>query len=96
MGDEDLEAEIITLFNENAVAYVEALGKALEEDGEAWYRAAHKLKGLARSIGAGHLAQVAEQSETLEIPCPERQQFLGEIRRLVDATAKAFDAYQKG
>lgn len=61
LGDRDLEAQVLGVFATQAGIYVEAWKAA--GGGEARMRAAHSLKGAARSIGAWTLAELAEQAE---------------------------------
>ena len=62
-GDAALERELLDLFRDNAEAYLAQLATA--NDDEAWHRAAHTLKGAARGIGAGRIAELAQAAEGL-------------------------------
>jgi len=62
-GDAALERELLDLFRDNAEAYLAQLANA--ESDEAWHRAAHTLKGAARGIGAGRIAELAQAAEAL-------------------------------
>jgi HPt (histidine-containing phosphotransfer) domain-containing protein len=61
LGDADLERELAALFRDSCTTYVGAM--AVAADDRAWSEAAHGLKGAARSIGALHLGDLAEQAE---------------------------------
>ncbi|WP_417450205.1 Hpt domain-containing protein [Kordiimonas sp.] len=59
-GDEDLEVEVLQIFQANAPGYLAVLESAGPGN---WKPAAHKLKGAARGIGAWSLAREAERAE---------------------------------
>lgn len=62
LGDQELESEILGMFLSQSAGY---LNEFLKADGmEARKRAAHKIKGTARGLGAWDLASIAEQAET--------------------------------
>lgn len=61
-GDYELQRSVIELFIKNAPDYMNILSKPNNEN---WRADAHKLKGAARSIGAWHLACLAERAEKL-------------------------------
>ena len=60
-GDSALEAEVLTLFLSQSAVYFHAWRRATTQD--ARRRAAHTLKGAARSIGAWELADIAGAAE---------------------------------
>lgn len=62
-GDDALERELLDLFRDNTETYLAQLAAAPTD--EAWYRAAHTLKGAARGIGAGRIAELAQAAEGL-------------------------------
>jgi HPt (histidine-containing phosphotransfer) domain-containing protein len=63
VGNRELEEELLRIFRvqlrTQATAIAEAVGA------EAWRFATHTLKGVARSIGAGAIAETAERLEQL-------------------------------
>ena len=61
LGDEALEAEILGLFLSQSASYLNEFIEA--EDLESKRRAAHKIKGTARGLGAWDLATIAEKAE---------------------------------
>jgi HPt (histidine-containing phosphotransfer) domain-containing protein len=61
MGDENLEAEILSMFVSQSDIYLKMILRSC--DSPTRIRAAHSLKGAARSIGAFELADLAEAAE---------------------------------
>ncbi len=61
MGDEALEIEILSMFSVQSAIYLKMILTTC--DAATRIRAAHSLKGAARSIGAFELADLAEQAE---------------------------------
>lgn len=61
MGDRDLEREVLFLFASQASTYLAQAGDAASR--EEVIRVAHTIKGAARSIGAGKLADIAQTCE---------------------------------
>ncbi|TNE57792.1 MAG: hypothetical protein EP340_07465 [Alphaproteobacteria bacterium] len=66
MADEDLQREVLQLFFEQSVLFLEKLSRV--DDDCSWYQAAHALKGSARSVGLLPLGKLAEQAELLVGP----------------------------
>ena len=64
LGDSDLEAEILEMFAHQSQVYFGQLEKASTT--KEWYAAAHTLKGSAKSVGACHIADLAEEAEKIE------------------------------
>ncbi|MFC3230829.1 Hpt domain-containing protein [Marinibaculum pumilum] len=62
-GEPALELEIAELFAETSAGYVAAM--VPDASDKAWHEAAHSLKGSARGIGAGRVAQLAASAENL-------------------------------
>lgn len=61
MGDETLEAEVLQMFASQLPHYVDLLRKGGTED--EIRKAAHTLKGAAKSIGAFKLSDIAKKAE---------------------------------
>lgn len=61
LRDPALEAEVLSLFTQQAPVTIARLRRAESE--RQWRDAAHTLKGSARAIGAWHVAQQAEECE---------------------------------
>jgi len=90
-GDAGLERELTAMFLVSAERYVTDIAQAAVAT-PAWRYAAHSLKGAARGIGAGELAELAERAEALS-PEPataerarlvaELQEALGRVRNFV-------------
>ncbi len=66
-GDAGLRDEILETFLESARGNIELLRAA--DSGDIWRRAAHRLKGLAASVGAQSMADLAAEA-TLGNPDP--------------------------
>lgn len=62
-GDRALLDEILTIFIEQASAWIDRMQPALDD--EAWHLAAHTLKGASRGVGAWALGDLAEAAEGL-------------------------------
>lgn len=62
-GNRELEEELLKLFRSQIRAQVTYIAEAT--DRESWRFATHTLKGVARSIGAGAIADTAAQLEQL-------------------------------
>ncbi len=61
MGDRQLETEVLHLFAADLPRSVEVLQSAADD--RDWHRAAHTIKGTARTIGAWRLARAAYAAE---------------------------------
>ncbi|MDP6829689.1 MAG: Hpt domain-containing protein [Alphaproteobacteria bacterium] len=59
-GDRAMELELLTLFMTSAQEYIDTMAAS---EGEAWWTAAHSLKGVALGVGAGEIATLAEAGE---------------------------------
>ena len=64
MGDRELEQEVLDLFAEQLPTIVAKLQRA--DSANAWFEAAHTLKGSARAVGANSIAELALQAEKLK------------------------------
>ncbi|MCI4645272.1 MAG: Hpt domain-containing protein [Hyphomonadaceae bacterium] len=62
-GDEELAAEVIGIFQEQAALWGRLL--SAQEPAEIWADAAHTIKGAALGIGAIRLARYCERAENL-------------------------------
>lgn len=63
-GDRALELELLAMFLPSAQGYIDAMADGnTAGDGEAWWQAAHSLKGVALGVGATELAGLAEIAE---------------------------------
>lgn len=77
-NDPGITRDVLNLFRGQAGEWVAALEHA--ESLDAWRAAAHKMKGGARGVGAGELAQLAEEAESLaDLSMDERHDLLAEI-----------------
>ncbi len=72
-GDRALELELLTMLLPSAQGYVDAMAahsgaahSGAAQSGEAWWAAAHALKGVALGVGAKELAALAEAAEALQ------------------------------
>lgn len=62
-GDAALLDEVLTIFEEQALSWVEKLVPSLDD--EQWAHAAHSLKGASRGVGAWAVGDLAEEAESL-------------------------------
>jgi HPt (histidine-containing phosphotransfer) domain-containing protein len=66
-GDEELNAEVLRLFDEQATQLVSRLNSVLEaRDAKSWKHVTHTLKGAARGIGAFDLADACASAEPID------------------------------
>lgn len=75
MGDRDLELELLKMFSGQICQYEDALNACTDE--KQVKRAAHTIKGAARSIGAFRLAEIAQKAE--ETGLANRSEFRDEM-----------------
>jgi HPt (histidine-containing phosphotransfer) domain-containing protein len=67
-GDEALNAEVLTLFDNQTTELVAKLSDILEaRDSKGWKQITHTLKGAARGIGAFKFADVAAAAEPIDV-----------------------------
>ena len=90
-GDMALVEEVLGLFREQAVMWVRLLDPAAE--GEAWRDGAHTLKGSARGIGAGALAEACDAAELAGPDVGERTVRLERVKDALDAALSDIAAY---
>lgn len=90
-GDMALVEEVLGLFREQAAMWVRLLDPAAQD--EAWRDAAHTLKGSARGIGAGALADACEAAETAPAGLGERTVRLERVKDALDAALSDIAAY---
>ena len=90
---------ILSYFKEDGVKSIAQIEQAMrEQNTPALVIPAHTLKGEARQLGAGPLANIAELIETTARFCMESRRFpdelvpeVVELRKLFDATIDLFD-----
>src|SRR5438105_1211432 len=71
-GDEELNAEVLRLFDQQASELVARLHAILDaRDAKTWKQVTHTLKGAARGIGAFDLAEACAFAEGID-PADER------------------------
>lgn len=63
MGDDDLAAEVLGLFFDQAFGLIDLL-KSSKED-RVWYETSHAIKGAARGVGLLRLGDMAEKAEQM-------------------------------
>ena len=80
LGDPELEREVLGVFLNHAQVYLDTWKAA--GNANARKRAAHALKGAARSIGAWELAEMAEKAEGKDFPA--RAKLETEMHRVCD------------
>ena len=62
-GDRALLFEVLGIFKDQVSALSDRMQPSMDD--EAWYLAAHTLKGAARGVGAWALGDAAERAEAL-------------------------------
>jgi len=91
MGDSALEEEILNLFARQSQVYMGQLQKAASA--KEWYATAHTLKGSAKSVGACHVANLAEIGENIAETANEDEKlaFLAKLRVELDLVTNYID-----
>jgi HPt (histidine-containing phosphotransfer) domain-containing protein len=90
-GDMALVEEVLGLFREQAAMWLRLLDPAAAA--EAWRDAAHTLKGSARGIGAGALADACQAAELAPPDTGERTVRLERVKDALDAALSDIAAY---
>lgn len=92
-GDHKLESEILQMFVDQSVLYVERLRSPSST--KDWREATHSLKGCARGIGAFKVGMRAEQLEKIEEPLQGsvRTAILALLQRDLEETKTAILAH---
>jgi len=87
MGDTALEEEILGLFERQSQLYIGQLEKSASA--KEWFAAAHTIKGSAKSVGAFHVAKLAEEAEKLgdEASAAEKTVLLQKMRTELDSVS---------
>lgn len=92
-GDKTIERELANLFSTSSDRYL--LTMAEKGAGQDWRIAAHSLKGSAKGIGAGRVAQLAEHAESIagEVAGDKQTVILAELRDAVTEVEQFFATY---
>jgi len=69
-GDDALRDEILTIFEEQAGAWIAKFDPALSD--EDWQNAAHALKGASRGVGAWAVGDLCEEAESMTGDLPDK------------------------
>lgn len=87
LGDSALQQEILELFSAQLETSIGKLRAA--ETAQDWLRATHTLKGSARTVGAGALADSAQNAEAISDPSDAecRRRALAELESEARAVA---------
>ncbi len=86
-GDAALLSEVLGIFREQLETVAGQMSPSM--DAEAWYLAAHTLKGAARGVGAWALGEAAERAEQLTEASSEQR--AAALKSIVDLSASAAD-----
>jgi HPt (histidine-containing phosphotransfer) domain-containing protein len=87
-GDEALNAEVLTLFDNQTTELVGRLQDVLERrDTKAWIEITHTLKGAARGIGAFGFGDFAAAAEPIDLLADQASAALA-IRNLTASSAE--------
>lgn len=83
MGNESLQRELFMLYFDQAPVYIDQLEEALASgDTDAWYQAAHGIKGASRALGFLKLAAISRECQDVA-PNPA---IIEELRAAVQET----------
>jgi histidine phosphotransfer protein HptB len=89
-GEQDLVAEVLTLFQTDTDSRLRTLRSAVESGNRKVVRAeAHSLKGSAGQVGAAALADSCRQLELTAETCPDFTPLLQEIEARFALVSKA-------
>ena len=86
-GDPALERELLELYFKTAAAYLTQLETAVE-DGTAWRRVSHALKGASLNVGAvavGELAHAAEMQAPSGTALAQLKGAFGQLQAMLGA-----------
>jgi len=88
LGDTELEKEILGLFEGQSLVYLGQLEKAASF--KEWHAAAHTIKGAAKSVGAHHVAALAEVAENMadDAGTDEKAALVQKMRAELDQVAE--------
>ena len=91
-GDTAVVEEVLGLFREQAALWLRLLDPSAQ--GGAWRDAAHTIKGAARSIGAGALAEACAAAELADAAAPsDKTALLDKVRDAMDLVLADIAAY---
>jgi HPt (histidine-containing phosphotransfer) domain-containing protein len=95
LGDQDLEQELLEMFDRQAARIVAQLTAAALGDPKASADLAHKLKGSALAVGADRVAQAAGRLEALCGDSPGRSALAAALASLAATVSEAREAIVK-
>jgi HPt (histidine-containing phosphotransfer) domain-containing protein len=95
LGDQDLELELLDMFERQAARIIAQLTQAANEDVKAKADLAHKLKGSALAVGAERVAQAARRFEALCEDSPGQVALAAALAGLAAAVSEAREAIAK-
>jgi HPt (histidine-containing phosphotransfer) domain-containing protein len=95
LGDQDLEQELLEMFERQAARIVVQLTETAPGDFKATADLAHKLKGSALAVGADRVAQAAGRLEALCGDSPGRSALAAALASLAATVSEAREAIIK-
>jgi HPt (histidine-containing phosphotransfer) domain-containing protein len=95
LGDQDLEIELLGMFELQAGKIIGDLTRIACEDLTTSAHLAHKLKGSALAVGATRVAEAAARLETLLADSAGRPALVGALSSLAGAVSEAREAIAK-
>jgi HPt (histidine-containing phosphotransfer) domain-containing protein len=95
LGDQDLEIELLGMFERQAAKLIGELTLIGLEDATAAAHLAHKLKGSALAVGATRVAEAAARFDTLLMESPARSMLAAALAGLAAAVSEAREAIVK-
>jgi HPt (histidine-containing phosphotransfer) domain-containing protein len=90
-GDQPVVDEVLALFREQAALWTPLLDVSAEDG--AWRDAVHTIKGSARGVGAGALADACAEAEAGVADPARRSVLLGRVRDALDLALADIAAY---
>jgi HPt (histidine-containing phosphotransfer) domain-containing protein len=95
LGDQDLELELLEMFERQAARMIGQLTETIPQNSKAAADLAHKLKGSALAVGANRVAQAANRLETLCNDPPGQSGLAAALASLAASVSEAREAIAK-
>jgi HPt (histidine-containing phosphotransfer) domain-containing protein len=95
LGDQNLELELLEMFQRQAARIIAQLTQAASEDYKGRADLAHRLKGSALAVGARRVAQAAGRFEALCGEAPGRVALAAALASLAATVSEAREAIVK-
>jgi HPt (histidine-containing phosphotransfer) domain-containing protein len=95
LGDQDLELELLEMFERQAARIIGQLTETISQDVKRGADLAHKLKGSALAVGANRVAEAANRFEALCNDPPGQSGLAAALASLAATVSEAREAIVK-